>query len=204
MKEIKTLFKSKKYLKHIAFGAVLVVLAAATNLWAGSYVDSIQTYFVADIAHEILPFVDLSFVFIYGIALVGIVFAYYSFKYHPEKVPLFLYNFAALYFFRAFCITLTHLGTPVSGYDTIVEHVDGLFWHNDLFFSGHTAFTFTCFLLAEKKNYKIGFLISSVIMVLTVLLMRVHYSIDIIGGYFIAFGIYYLVNKYLKRFAIAN
>ena len=42
-------------------------------------------------------------------------------------------------------------------------------------------------------------LASSIILGITVLLMHVHYSIDVFSAYFIVYGIYVLGNKFLRE-----
>jgi hypothetical protein len=41
-------------------------------------------------------------------------------------------------------------------------------------------------------------LVSSIILAITVLLMHVHYSIDVLSAYFITYGVYKLSENYLR------
>lgn len=71
---------------------------------------------------------------------------------------------------------------------------------NDLFFSGHTGLPFLFALIFWK--YKIPryvFTVSSGIAGVAVLLSHVHYTIDVLGAYFITYTIYVISKKIFKK-----
>jgi membrane-associated phospholipid phosphatase len=102
---------------------------------------------------------------------------------------------------RSFFITLTHLKIPADA--IIVEFpkiYDFVAFNNDLFFSGHTAIAFLGFLLfIKQKTLRIFFLISTVVMAITVLFMHVHYSIDVFASLFITYGSYKIGEMFFKE-----
>jgi len=66
----------------------------------------------------------------------------------------------------------------------------------DLFFSGHTATTFLFLLLVPRQSKLFYiFLIYHVITVVALFLSHLHYSIDILGAYFIVYAIYSFMRK---------
>lgn len=69
---------------------------------------------------------------------------------------------------------------------------------NDFWFSGHIGSSFLLVLYSQGKKWWLRGLafLYFIFMVWLVLATRTHYSIDIIGGMFVAYGIYTLVNKY--------
>lgn len=152
---------------------------------------------VGDILFSIIPSIDLSYLYFGGIwiiALLGIIYGIYK---EPLKIPLALTALSIFFIIRGICISSTHIGIPP---DHIIPNIQGLgilqFFRNDLFFSGHTGIPFLIALLVWKDVFwRNIFLLASVIMALTVISMRIHYTIDIIGAYFITYGIFHISEK---------
>ena len=129
---------------------------------------------------------------------------------------------------RGVCIAVTGLG-PVRGADlhagmffTAAEQPGGAFWRallelstpsglfgkdaahvyltKDLFFSGHTGVTFLLLLYVwPLRPLRWLMLIGHVLVVLSVLLAHLHYTIDILGAYAIAFSLYTLREGWPPR-----
>jgi hypothetical protein len=72
----------------------------------------------------------------------------------------------------------------------------GFYLTQDLFFSGHTASTFLLLLCMEKKDvlYYI-FLVYHCNTVFFLIITHEHYTIDILGAYFITYAIFSYINK---------
>ena len=70
----------------------------------------------------------------------------------------------------------------------------------DLFFSGHTATLFILFLVSEKKIIKTIFLVSTIIVAISVLLQHVHYTIDVFAAIFFTYACYKLIIKLRLNF----
>jgi membrane-associated phospholipid phosphatase len=101
---------------------------------------------------------------------------------------------------RSFFISLTHLGIPADAILPSGPHLwSMIIFKNDLFFSGHTALPFLGFLIFRKEKIRAFFLVMTVILAATVLLMHVHYSIDVFAAFFIAYGSYKFGNIIFKK-----
>lgn len=73
----------------------------------------------------------------------------------------------------------------------------------DLFFSGHTATTFLLALyLWPHRALRAPAVIAHVLVVASVLLARLHYGIDVVGAWAIAFSVYVLREGWPRRGAI--
>jgi hypothetical protein len=90
---------------------------------------------------------------------------------------------------------MTHLGAPENYF--VLPQIDDtpgvlkMFYMNDLFFSGHTGFPFLAALIFWENRFMRYFMISmSIAQSCTVLLMHVHYSIDVLSAFFITYTIY--------------
>jgi hypothetical protein len=129
---------------------------------------------------------------------------------------------------RGLCIAATGLG-PVRGADlhagmfsTAAAREGGLFWralfelsspfgllmrdaphvylNKDLFFSGHTGVTFLLLLYAwPHRRLRAVVLLGHAVVVLSVFLAHLHYTIDVIGAYAIALSLYALREGWPPR-----
>lgn len=102
---------------------------------------------------------------------------------------------------RSIFMCFTHLSTPSDASTFTVPYLVSFFtFQNDLFFSGHTAVAFLGFLLfRQNKKLKYFFLITSISMGIIVLLMHVHYSIDVFSAFFIAYGTFRVGEWFFKK-----
>lgn len=69
----------------------------------------------------------------------------------------------------------------------------------DLFFSGHTSVLCLCLIFAGSSTYFWFYLIVGVIMICSMLLARVHYTIDILVAPFIVSTIHFLTNANISQ-----
>jgi hypothetical protein len=168
-----------------------------------NYIDSLpNTPSVGDILLDILPIVDLRFFYIYGVIFGILVLVIYQMIWRPDLIPFSIKFFISVFVARSIFISLTHLGPPEGFFITSFAH-DYAYWPwshmmhaNDLFFSGHVAYPVMGALLTmHKKPLFYFFTALSVLMGITVLLMRIHYSIDVLAAPFIVYGLYHLVKK---------
>jgi hypothetical protein len=149
---------------------------------------------VGDLFFDIIPKLDLSLIFIHVSILLLVWATVYMIFIEPEKIPFVLLAFSLFMIIRSACISFTHIGVPTDHIQPLTENSVFLF-QNDLFFSAHTGAPFLGALIVWKKKYiRITLLLISVLMAFTVLAMRLHYSIDIIGAYFISYGIFHLAE----------
>jgi membrane-associated phospholipid phosphatase len=165
----------------------------------------VQYVSVGDLILDKLPTYNLSLLFDFGIFWMPILVFVYAVFAEPEVAPFALKTYGLLYLVRVCFMVLTHVGPPVGFFyqDLFVSGSDPLkvlTFRNDLFFSGHTAIPFLAYFLFKK--YRIGriiMLLMSLLMGLTVLLMHVHYSIDVFAAFFITYGVYSLSNEIFNK-----
>jgi membrane-associated phospholipid phosphatase len=207
-KNWKILLGNKDYRMALLFS---ILCLAGSYLFYGfsiRYVEGLgQLPELTDLSHEFLPIVNLQYLYVYGLLVIVAVLFFYVLIWRPHLMPFYLKMFAFVYVTRSFCIMLTHMGPPVGFLlPQIADNFsglpfDGLLHSNDLFFSGHTAYPFMGALLLRKESKVLFwfFLIASVVMALTVLLMRVHYSIDVFAAYFIVYGVYAFTLRFFGK-----
>lgn len=178
---------------------IFLVTAVILNYIAGTYTtERANVREVPDLILDILPAINAGFIFVWLYIAMNIVFILYPFIFKPGKIHHYLGSFSLFIVIRAFFVTLTHLKTPTNAINVTFPWItDKLLFSNDLFFSGHVGLPFLGFLIFRKDNKLLSnlFLISSVIMAVTVLVMHQHYSIDVFAAFFITYTIYKIGNK---------
>ena len=153
--------------------------------------DNVSTISVPDLILDSIPAVNLSFLFIWGALLVGIVYVIYPLFFEPRKFHYAMGMLSLFILIRSSFIILTHLKSPIGMVSySVPSYLGFLSYTNDLFFSGHAGLPFLGFLVFGSPKIRYFMLISSIILAITVLLMHVHYSIDVASAYFITYGIY--------------
>lgn len=202
-----TLFHRWRSLLHertfrISFlaGIALLLAAYVINYEASVYTASVPVLSVGDAILDNLPTINLSAIYIFGIVLTEIIFFVYPIFFKPELAPFTAKTAALFYIVRSFFIILTHLGAPANFFNlpqfAEQTYLGRFFFLNDLFFSGHTGFPYLGALLFwQNKPLRIFLLLMSFAQAATVLLMHVHYSIDVFSAYFITHSIYVVSNK---------
>ena len=184
--------------KFIVLSLVFLIIALVLNYAAGSYASKKATESVSDLILDNIPAVNLTPLFVYGpILIIGILFAYPLF-FRVKDLSKTIIQFSFLVLVRSFFITLTHLKIPANA--VTLDLPNSFRWitfQNDLFFSGHTAFAFLGFLIYKNHDKKLAifFLLSTIVMAITVLLMHVHYSIDVFAALFITYGCYHIIER---------
>lgn len=187
----------KKIFGALFFLAIVLVIYGLT----GDYVNDKGGSATTDIILDHVDPYNLSFIFIWLFIVVVAVFILYPFFYKPQDFHYAITMFGLFILTRSIFITFTHLALPI---DAVSDRFPGILqllnFSNGLFFSGHTGLPFLGFLIFKKPKFlKYFFLASSLILGATVLLMHVHYSIDVFSAFFITYGIYTLGNKMFRR-----
>jgi hypothetical protein len=179
--------------KKILLAFLFLAVSLLSTFYTSHYVDRVNTVAVPDIILDSIPVVDLSVVFVWGAALVIIFFIAYPLFFRPKRFHYALGMLSLFYLTRSLFIVLTHLKAPTGA--VVVEtssFFQRLIFSNDLFFSGHTGLPFLGFLVFKGSKVRYFMLASSIILAITVLLMHIHYSIDVASAFFITYGIYTL------------
>jgi len=186
----------------IVLSLAFFLLANIASFFASTHVDKIQAVSVPDLILDHVPTFNLEFIFVYGILLVVLVIFLYSVIFKAKNLHQIIFQFSLLIFMRSFFIMLTHLAIPTGAHiiDDVPALIKSFYFNNDLFFSGHTAIPFMAFLLFRKDRIRIFFLAMTIILAITVLLMHVHYSIDVFSAFFITYGIYMFGRWFCNKF----
>ncbi len=129
--------------------------------------------------------------------LIVLIFTYIL-SHHRDKIPYYFCMNAFVYFGRAALMILTPLGRPTGNLSSYgIFEVINLRQHG-MFPSGHAGLAAIIFLMIDRKTapvYKWIAGIMCVLEVVTLILSRGHYSIDIVGGIMLSYIIYILMEK---------
>ncbi len=195
----KVLLRNHDYFVALVFSIILLVFAFSVNFLASSFNDTQVYLSVGDLLLDHLPTYDLHYLFIWGFYVILLCVFFYTVFLKPEIAPFAMKAYAILILVRCGSILLTNVGPPIgffyAGSPVVGTSLSDLFFRNDLFFSGHTAYPFLAFLLFRNSPIRWFFLVCSLVMAATVLAMHVHYSIDVFAAFFITHGTYVLSDK---------
>jgi hypothetical protein len=192
-----------KYL--ILVSLLFLLFANIINVYAGRYVDSKEVIPVQDIILDNIPTINLEWIFSYGMLIFLSVLLFYVLFFKVKQFHAVAFSFSTLILVRSFFITLTHIGKPADA--AIMMSLPGIYqslnFHNDLFFSGHAALPFMAFLIFRKEKMGPFFLFMTILLSITVLVMHLHYSIDVFAAFFITYGLYkfnqWFSEKYFSK-----
>ncbi|MBI4249339.1 MAG: hypothetical protein HY611_07535 [Elusimicrobia bacterium] len=180
-----------------AAATAAIGLAFLVNFYAGRYVHRLGARLPSlneDLLLHALPRMDLTVLFVWGFAAFLVFAAAAALLTERGRIPYVLWMYALLISMRGMFIMLTPMGTPSGMFpieDYTLFNMVGryLTFKNDLFFSAHTSMPFLGFLIYRRGWVRIVFLAGSIAMGFCVLLSRLHYSIDVIGAYFITYAV---------------
>ena len=199
--DLKTWINSVRENKYKIFYSLLfLALAGFIDFISGEYTTKIGTASSPDLILSHIPPVNLSILFTYGWIAILFFLLVYPIITKPQIFHRVAFHFALLSIVRSIFIIFTHLRTPLDAIPVIFPWPFSLLkFHNDLFFSGHTAFPLVGFFVF-KGRIRWLFLAFSILMGVTVLVMHQHYSIDVFAAYFIAYGTFKLgENIFFKK-----
>lgn len=160
-----------------------------------------------DPLHQILPPpVDLSYPIFFFIYFTVFASIFQTGREDLTRLSFALIGYGTMTFLRGLCIILVPLNPPpdmIQLNDPIVAFfsTQEVVFTKDLFFSGHTATMVYLTLLARVPWLKKTFRVLTVLVVAGILLQRVHYTIDIIGGVFAGWTVHFLMDKMYARYA---
>ena len=199
----KVLLSDHAFKVSLFVGVCFLTSSYVVDYLASVYSDAQKYISVGDLILDNIPTFNLEFSFTWVMyALMVLIFVYPIF-FKPEIVPFTLKTFALLIMFRAGFILLTNLGPPVGFfYDNVAvggNVISDLIFRNDLFFSGHTSYPFLGFLIYKHTRLRWILLAGSILEGITVLLMHVHYSIDVFAAFFITYGTYALSDRIFNK-----
>ncbi len=188
--------------KKIYVAFFFFAVAITIYFLSGDYLTDHGNFVSApDLILDNIGYYHLGFIFVWLFILVILAYLLYPIIYHPEKFPYAMNMLSLFIIIRSGFIIFTHLGVPYGAIPVrFPSFLQLLNFSNDLFFSGHTGLPFLGFLIYRGKNKLFAYfmLASSIVLAITVLLMHIHYSIDVFSAYFITYGIYKIGNRFVK------
>lgn len=193
---------SRAALARWALGGGALALALLVNYWTGSYADRIGPS-LAPARDLLFPYLPLrAFPIVHSWGFVGFlaVLSVGMARHEPrEKLPFFLWAYALIVGTRAIFTVLTPLGLPPEAPTFESYPLRSLFQYFDFrytfFFSGHTAFPLMGFFLARRPWVRWSCLGFSLLLASSVLMSRLHYSIDVAGAFFITYAVAGLARR---------
>jgi len=200
------IFNYKQCLEHkdwlwLSISGVLLLLGSfIANVYAGKYANASMSNSVSDIILSNIPVFDVDGIFIYGAILFWVlVFFFVAAK--PLVIPFVTKSIALFIFVRAVFISITHIGVFPSHLVINPPQIFSFFsYYGDLFFSGHTGLPFLLALIFwNKKSLRILFISISLFFGCVVLMGHLHYSIDVLGAFFITYSIYKLAERIFHK-----
>jgi membrane-associated phospholipid phosphatase len=200
----KTGFRKSKF--RTEFIITILVLIVTLHLLSRFlvFVEAREGAVLADPLLPLFNAVDLTWL-IFGLIYFSLVAAVIIFIQVPQQIMLAIQSYIVMVVIRIMAMYLTPLDPPpgmIPLNDPVVEVFGtGQLLTRDLFFSGHTATLFLFYLVTERKLFKSLFLVCSILVALSVLLQKVHYTIDVLAAPFFAYGSFIIVTRIRNKFA---
>jgi hypothetical protein len=184
----------------LALSAAFLVVALFADYQCGVYVTARPGVKVPDLILDLLPTIDLSFLFTYGYMALIVGMFLYPLWCRPRMLHVVAIQFSLLLILRSVFMIFMHVSTPA---DSVAVQFPGFFsrfyFENDMFFSGHTAMPFLGFYLFRPHRLRYVYLGGSIVMGIVALLMHVHYSIDVFGAFFMTYCSYQMGSALLGK-----
>ncbi|HRP68560.1 MAG TPA: phosphatase PAP2-related protein [Turneriella sp.] len=157
---------------------------------------------VADPLLTVLPAIDLSEL-IFFLLYAGLFSTVFLLLPQPHRLLIGL----QVYIFYAALRTLSMWLLPLEAPAGLIPLTDPLMsWastgvqlNKDLFFSGHTSTMFIFYLLLPPGRIKSVYLIGFIVMILSLIIQRVHYSVDVLAAPFFSYGALGIVLHLRKK-----
>ncbi|MDP2656405.1 MAG: phosphatase PAP2-related protein [bacterium] len=185
-----------KNIRSFIIGALFLLIALYAQHLANTYVVALQGVAVDDLLLSHLPLLNIGgFLIQFSLSIAILIIL--CFVYKPKYLNFGLRALALFILIRSFFIILTHLGANPQ--QIVLSPSDigfGLYnlmfnTSNDYFFSGHTGMPFLMGLIVwHERVWRYIFLITTLTMGVTMLIARMHYSIDVLAAPFITFSIF--------------
>ncbi len=188
------LFRKRSFRADLFSSLAILFLGVLVVKITGDYLDALSAPFLPDIIHS-LVFADTSFSSTAVFMLTQVLFWWYFIAVNPARFPAACAIYGIFMVVRGIFTVVTPIGAPLPRYDDwpLSEYLfKGLYYTQDLFPSGHVAHAFLGFLLVKDWIIKHIFLLLSITQAVVVVAAHQHYTIDVLGGYFVMYGVYAL------------
>jgi len=184
----------------IAVSLVFTAVALLADYYCGAYVTATQGVKAPDLILDRFRAIDMSFLFVYGYVALIVTMFLQPILFRVRTFHVVAIQFSLLLLLRSVFMIFTHLETPAGSVAvTFPGFFNGLYFENDMFFSGHTAMPFLGFYLFRHSPLRYVFLVGAVVMGIVVLAMHLHYSIDVFAAFFMTYCSYRMGNRLLRR-----
>jgi len=199
-------FWTRERKRSLYLGLLLVILSLFIQVNVGHYSSrrALSANPVGDLFLDNLPVINLDFIITQGVLLVWAV-SIFLLILKPRNLLLGIKAIALFIIFRAFFVSLTHLGIYPRQIPVDAASIgSGLYnlatFQGNYFFSGHTGFPFLMALVFyDSKLLRRFFFAATFVLGLSVLLAHVHYSIDVFAAPFITYGVFVIATKLFPR-----
>ena len=184
------------------WGIVLLVVGVIATTFANQYAVLTGKNPVTDIVLSNVRVFDVDWIVNYGPVLIVILVVLILLA-RPSAIPFTVKSLALFIIIRAGFISLTHLGQfepqlilPTSSFLNFLGGGNS----GGLFFSGHTGAPLMLGLIFwDNKLLRYGFIALAVVLGVGMLLAHLHYTIDVVGAFFITPTIYGLAERLFKK-----
>jgi membrane-associated phospholipid phosphatase len=190
----------KEYTRQLTTSLIILFFSLWANLISIQYVNTLSYRELPhDLLHELITYHQYySVITDVLLAVIFFMFAGYVIsKRLYAEVPFFLTCIGIFYMVRAIILPLTPLENPFPSSDSF-----GLFGNTiangGTFPSGHTGLAFMLFFLIkpEDKVFRNTIFALCLIMAFFMIISRGHYTIDIIGGFLVAYFVHDILLRY--------
>lgn len=183
-----------KHKREILLALFFLGMALILDRFARNYAAMKGVARPTDFLLDHIPLMNVDFFVVWLYLLVWMVFLAYALFVDSKRMHYYIGILSLFIVARAGFSILTHMASPAEAvYTAYRPMLYQLFsFPNALFFCAKVGIPFLVFLMVPNKKLKIFMLCSSIVLAVLVILMHLHYTIDIISAYFITFGIYKL------------
>lgn len=180
--------------------AVSFLFVCSFFVWSlvGQRIDARVLPAGSDLLLDQLPLIDLVPVLTVGWLSIHVLAIYVGVMYCPRRWAFILATIGLLILVRTAFVALNPIGAPPGILSLNASYVLAplkgiLAFENEFFFSGHVAFPY----LYSRIYWHIAwarrtFVLLSIVMAASVVLTRNHYTMDVLGAYFVTYSVYAL------------
>jgi hypothetical protein len=190
----------------VAVGLSLMGLSALVNRLANDYINTFPpaNESLPDIIHALFQPMDFNLFVTAGEQVVMILIFTYLLFWDTENFPFSFILLGSFFLVRSGFLFCTILPAPFPRIDDTEIFKVGLvtFGTRDLFPSGHAGSLLVLGFLIQKDRWvRVTVFILAFLASLAVLLMHVHYTIDVFGALFIAYAVYVFLERHVAPWA---
>ena len=193
-------FSNKDFIKSFVTAFLLLIISLFVNFYASMYATKVASTPVTDIILSNIRVYDVDMIFVYGPWIFWLFITVITIS-KPFRIPFIVKSIALFVLIRSVFITLTHIGPFPTA--TLIEpsrFISDFTSTGDLFFSAHTGLPFLMTLVFWKdKIIRYITLSASVFFGAVVLMGHLHYTIDVVGAFFITYTIYSIAGVFFKN-----